>query len=399
MTAVLAVSGCSWLERSSVSSAPASRAGGFDSRGPSLSQSGRYVAFTSDAADLVPGDTNGASDVFVRDNVAHTTTRVSVAGDGRQGNGPSYGADISDDGRTVAFLSQASNLAPGDTDTAPTIFVADRVTHAIEVASVGSDERPIGTVASAPVLSGDGSTVAFTLVTGFPDVAFSVPYGPVVRHLDTGTTADLRLAPPIGYAAVMPGPPSLSDDGSRIASIPYQVSGTTALGGASVRDTTTGAFVADLGRVDVPIAANRGAPIAISGDGTRFAVGFVPAPGASTSGAIRVGRVADPASARTVTSEFAMDVALSDTGSLLATRTHTVFGDVAMVTDPAQGDFRLVSSNAAGSIVAVVTSIALSGDGRWIAFDSAGTDIAPGDARGVTQIYTRSAVRSTTPPS
>ena len=114
---------------------------------------------------------------------------------------------------------------------------------------------------------------------------------------------------------------------------------------------------------------------------------------------VRVGKIAAPSSARVVASEYPADVALSDTGTLLATRTHTVFGDVAMVADPAMGEFRLVSSNVPGTNVVVIGSLALSGDGGWVAFDSAGTDVAPGDSRGTSQVYTRSVARSVNPPA
>jgi Tol biopolymer transport system component len=83
---------------------------------PSISADGRYVAFSSLASNLVPGDTNGVPDVFVHDRLTGQTTRVSVASDGTQGNDHSGCPSISADGRYVAFESLASNLVPGDTD-------------------------------------------------------------------------------------------------------------------------------------------------------------------------------------------------------------------------------------------------------------------------------------------
>ncbi|HEY3140514.1 MAG TPA: hypothetical protein VGJ86_05260 [Acidimicrobiales bacterium] len=103
----LGLSSCAWLARSSVSGdQPAVEGNGASTR-PSLSQGGRFVAFQSVATNLVPSDTNAVSDVFVRDNVARTTERVSVANDGTQGNGPSLAPAISDDGRFVAFETDA----------------------------------------------------------------------------------------------------------------------------------------------------------------------------------------------------------------------------------------------------------------------------------------------------
>jgi uncharacterized membrane protein len=80
---------------------------------PAISADGRYVAFVSLASNLVPGDTNGSGDVFVRDLRSGTTERVSVATDGTQANRESYISAISADGRYVTFVSYASDLVPG----------------------------------------------------------------------------------------------------------------------------------------------------------------------------------------------------------------------------------------------------------------------------------------------
>src|SRR5205807_9227046 len=80
------------------------------------------------AAMLISGDTNGATDVFVRDRQTGTTERVSVASGGRQGNGFSLGPVLSADGRFVAFHSAATNLVAGDTNGATDVFVHDRQT-------------------------------------------------------------------------------------------------------------------------------------------------------------------------------------------------------------------------------------------------------------------------------
>jgi hypothetical protein len=100
--------------------------GNDDSRCPSISADGRYVAFESEASNLVPGDTNGRGDIFVHDRVTGQTTRVSVASDGTQGNDDSEFPSISADGRYVAFESEASNLVPGDTNDSWDVFVAVR---------------------------------------------------------------------------------------------------------------------------------------------------------------------------------------------------------------------------------------------------------------------------------
>jgi TolB protein len=93
---------------------------------PDISADGRYVAFESEASNLVRGDTNGAFDVFVRDLGTGTTSRLSVAGNRRPANDASYSADISADGRYVAFHSAASNLVPGDTNGVDDVFLRNR---------------------------------------------------------------------------------------------------------------------------------------------------------------------------------------------------------------------------------------------------------------------------------
>jgi hypothetical protein len=97
--------------------------GSFD---PALSADGRFVAFVSWASNLVPGDTNDEEDVFVRDRRTGKTERVSLGPNGIQGNGDSggiYTPALSTDGRFVAFDSEASNLVPGDTNNWQDVFV------------------------------------------------------------------------------------------------------------------------------------------------------------------------------------------------------------------------------------------------------------------------------------
>ncbi|MEH0447901.1 hypothetical protein QA811_30700 [Streptomyces sp. B21-102] len=101
-----------------------------DSRTPgqertTLSADGRYIAFVSGEDKLVAGDTNASWDVFVRDRVTATTTRVSVAGDGSQSDGTSYGASISADGHHVAFTTSATNLGGDGTSRRYNLYVRD----------------------------------------------------------------------------------------------------------------------------------------------------------------------------------------------------------------------------------------------------------------------------------
>lgn len=131
--------------------------------GLSITPNGRYVTFVSIATNLVPGDTNGTWDVFVRDMRTNTTSRVSVATDGTQGNGNSglQGASISADGRYVTFESVASTFVPNDPIGTSDIFVHDRRSGSTTRVSVATDGTPANSISSDPVISGNGRYVAF----------------------------------------------------------------------------------------------------------------------------------------------------------------------------------------------------------------------------------------------
>ena len=92
----------------------------------SFSFYGRYVTFYSEADNLVVGDTNDESDIFVHDRLTGETSRVSVSSEGVQSNNDSIVPSISSDGRHIAFESEATNLVTGDTNGHRDIFVHDR---------------------------------------------------------------------------------------------------------------------------------------------------------------------------------------------------------------------------------------------------------------------------------
>jgi Tol biopolymer transport system component len=131
--------------------------------GPSISADGRFVLFGSSAANLVPGDTNGVSDVFVHDRKTGTTSRVSVTSDGEQGRGHSspWPGGLSADGRYVVFGSRAWNLVPGDTNRAGDVFRHDRRTGTTSRLSAGAGGTPADGESGAGVISGDGRFVTF----------------------------------------------------------------------------------------------------------------------------------------------------------------------------------------------------------------------------------------------
>jgi Tol biopolymer transport system component len=127
----------------------------------SISEDGRYVAFVSAASDLVPNDGNGKQDVFVRDLVAGTTVRASVARNGGNPNGPSLQPSISADGRYVAFRSKASNLVRGDTNGQFDVFVRDVMAGRTAAASLDMNGGPSNGDNSYPSLSANGAFVTF----------------------------------------------------------------------------------------------------------------------------------------------------------------------------------------------------------------------------------------------
>ncbi len=136
-------------------------AAGWGDTHPAISDDGRYVSFRSGAWDLVPGDTNDAPDLFVRDRQTGTTTRVSVDSSGAQANGGCVRSAISATGRYVAFDSWASNLVPGDTNGHSDVFVHDQLTGQTSLASVGAGSAPGNGPSLTGTISPDGRFVAF----------------------------------------------------------------------------------------------------------------------------------------------------------------------------------------------------------------------------------------------
>ncbi len=155
--------------RVSLSDAEAQGDGG--SFSPSLSADGRFVAFWSNAANLVGGDTNGKSDVFMRDVTEGTTVRASVTDEGAEGDDDSSDPSISPDGHFVAFWSAAGNLVAGDTNGVRDVFLHDLMTGETTRASVASDGAQADADCYAPNVGSGGDMVAFdseasTLVAG-----------------------------------------------------------------------------------------------------------------------------------------------------------------------------------------------------------------------------------------
>jgi Tol biopolymer transport system component len=205
---------------------------------PAISGDGRFVAFTSDASNLVPGDTNGLLDVFVRDRLKGNTERVSVSSSGAQG-GPgsyngNYNAAISGNGRFVAFGSDIPDLVPGNTGGEGIVYLHDRRTGRTERVDVGPRGRPANGESFADSLSADGRFVAFySSATNLVDGASG---GVFIRDRLRGRTELVPVGDGDGEAA-------LSADGRYVAFTSYTnlVPGdTNSAGDIFVRDRRLG---------------------------------------------------------------------------------------------------------------------------------------------------------------
>jgi Tol biopolymer transport system component len=186
-------------ERVSVATSGAQAVGGpSGSSHPAISANGRFVAFDSDATNLVPGDTNGVRDVFVHDRLTGTTTRVSRPTPSGQANGSSHGPAISASGQFVAFYSFATNLVTGDTNGEGDVFLHNRAaagtTVRVSVATGGAEA--IGGGSFSPVVSAEGRYIVFqSLATNLVPDDFNGVGDYFVRDRLAGTTSRLSIAP------------------------------------------------------------------------------------------------------------------------------------------------------------------------------------------------------------
>jgi hypothetical protein len=185
------------------------------SRFPAISGDGRWVAFQSDATNLVPIDNNGKTDIFVRDTASANITLISVSSSGARGDGDSFACAISSSGRYVAFTSRATNLVSNDANLAADVFVRDRdvdgdglfdepnavSTTRVSLSSDGTEGGTDSGVGGGAVdefrsgISGDGRFVAFlstatNLIVSDTNSAVDV----LVRDLISGTTDRVSVA-------------------------------------------------------------------------------------------------------------------------------------------------------------------------------------------------------------
>ncbi|MBK7643013.1 MAG: PD40 domain-containing protein [Planctomycetes bacterium] len=243
---------------------------------PAISNGGRFVAYESVATNLVPGDTNGKEDVFVRDRLLGTTERVSISSSGAQGNGDSRLASISGDGRFVAFQSTATTFVPGDTNGRLDSFLHDRLTGITQRISVATDGSQGDADSGFPLVSADGRFVAFSssasnLVPGFSG-GYDLAY---LRDLNLGTTQLVSIAQDGSQADYVSYACGLSANGryvcilsaaTNLVPIPTPNQGET-----YVRDMRTGQTSVASTRSDGSYSNGAGSKSSISADG-RFVV-------------------------------------------------------------------------------------------------------------------------------
>jgi len=186
-----------------------------DSDDPEISGDGRYVVYQSSATNLVSGDTNGCIDVFMYDMQNGTTTRVSIASDGTQGDGLSCAPTISSDGRYVVYTSMAKNIVSGITTTTWRVYMYDTQTATAQLLSKADD----GTLANAPSMhssiSGDGHYVAFmsqatNLISGDTNAKPDI----YVYNTQTATVARVSVASNGAQGDSDSTLPQISDDGN-----------------------------------------------------------------------------------------------------------------------------------------------------------------------------------------
>ena len=220
-------------ERASVDSGDAQANGDSGEDGLAISADGRYVAFESSATNLVTGDTNAATDVFVRDRQSGTTERVSLSSAGTQGNGSCQSntltISISADGHYVTFSSLASNLVAADANARGDVFVRDRLLGTTERVSVDSAEVEADGFSTDSSVSDDGRYVAFTsvatnLVAGDANGISDI----FVRDRQLGTTACVSVDPSGNVGNSFSNLPSISADGRYVA---FQSDSTTLVAG------------------------------------------------------------------------------------------------------------------------------------------------------------------------
>ncbi len=342
------------------------QANGSTNSPPDISSDGRFVAFYSEASNLVADDTNDADDVFVRDRRTGTTERVSVDSSGDQGNATSYRTpSISADGRFVAFGSWATNLVPNDTNGEPDAFVHDRQTGATRRVSVSSSGNQANSWIDEVVsISANGRFVGFTSWASNLVPNDTCCYDIFVRDRKTDTTRRVSVNSSGKPANGGSRSPSFSSDGRFVA---FSSEATNLARNDSI--DTTDVFVRDrkTGTTELVSADTSGYPM---------------------SGTFDSGSPSISAGGRFVA--FA-----SDASDLVANDTNDAW-DV-FVRDRKTDTTRRVSVNSLGNQVYTQSYYpSISADGRFVVFSSGATNLVANDTNGEWDIFVHE--RDTTAP-
>lgn len=386
-TAVLTIAtgGCAWVQRASVPDGQRLGDTHGVSNSPSVSDGGRFVTFASNAYDLVANDTNFVMDVFVHDLVTDATERVSVITGGAQVGAPSWDPQISDDGRFVVFLSNASFTA-ADPDLSTDVYVHDRTTDITTLVShpVGALPPPLvgdpGAVpASEPAISGDGSTITFNLNDS--SLGFAVKFGPYV-------TIDRAAPTRLNTGGLFPTRASLSDDGSLAAFVTTSPSGgVDAWITGNIVDTADDTVVATPVNLFATHQSQAGASLAISGDG-------------ATAAYTLTGQQLGALYSYDVAAETATEVlpqvssprlpTLSDDGTRIAYIAVDDGGYRLYVIEPGSGaPPATVSTDPLGRVATGVDQASISGNGEWVTFTSFDSKLVPFDNNAVDDVFVR----------
>lgn len=184
---------------------------------PAISADGRFVAFTSDAEDLVTTPVGAGLQVYLHDLRSGRTALVSRADDGRPGERDSFSPSVSADGRFVAFTSLARTLDDADDNDSPDVYLHDRITGHTELVSVEEDGTSAGGVVGRPSVSAGGRLVAFATIAAVDPEDTNETSDVYVHDTRTGET-DLVSRAEDGEAADAPSHhPAISADGSTVA--------------------------------------------------------------------------------------------------------------------------------------------------------------------------------------
>jgi Tol biopolymer transport system component len=384
---------------------------------------GRYVVFQSEASDLVPGDTNGVSDIFLRDTYTSTTRLISVAANGGFASGASTDPVMTPDGTCVAFISAATNLVAGDTNGIADVFVRDLITQTTWLVSVNArlPANPTNPIVATPVITPDGRCVAFfsSAMNLVPAVPAASPGEVYVRDRVAGTTAWAStnaaaiVSATLGLANVPAYHPRLSDDGRYVA---FKAGATLPNGAAVilVYDTTTGTTaVANTNGVGWYLSYDDCYGPEMTPDGRYLALvqheGSLNPTNSSvhvwdTQGAVDTLASDSGGGVPTNTTSF-MPVISSDgrfvvflsdatnlTGNAVSNGFHIYRRDLEL------GSAQLVDAdtNGIGTTDDAVTSLSLSADGRHVAFSSPDGRLVGSDQNQADDVFVRDAVGGAT---